>query len=141
MLCASTKLPCVLKGVLSVTDAKKAAEAGAAAILLSHHKGEIVNAVPPLYVLPEIKAAVGDKLKIFVDCGILNGVDAYKALAFGADGVCVARTLIKPYMEKGADGVYERLNVLNSELRCVMSRTGTPDTKHFDATTLRKRDF
>lgn len=141
MLCASTKLPCVLKGVLSVTDAKKAAEAGAAAVLLSHHKGEIVNAVPPLYVLPEIKAAVGDKIKIFVDCGILSGADVYKALALGADGVCVARKLVRPYMEKGADGVYDQLTELNNELRCIMGRTCTPDTKHFDASTIRKRDF
>ena len=141
LLCESTKLPCILKGVLSVSDAKKAAEAGAAAVLLSHHKGEIENAVPPLFVLPEIKEAVGDKIKIFVDCGIVSGIDAYKALALGADGVCVARKLVKPYMEKGADGVYEQLTEQNNELKCIMGRTGTLDVKHFDPTTLRKRNF
>jgi isopentenyl diphosphate isomerase/L-lactate dehydrogenase-like FMN-dependent dehydrogenase len=141
MLVSSTKLPCIVKGVLSVQDAKKCVEAGAAAILLSHHKGEIPCAVPPLYVLPEIRQAVGDKIKIFVDCGITSGIDAFKALALGADGVCVARNLVKPYMKEGADGVQRRLGELNDELRCVMSRTCTFDTKSFDPTTVRKKNW
>ncbi|MCC8105638.1 MAG: alpha-hydroxy-acid oxidizing protein [Clostridiales bacterium] len=141
MFVQSTRLPFIAKGVLSVQDAKVCAEAGVAAILLSHHKGEIVDAVPPLYVLPEIKAAVGDKMKIFVDCGITSGIDAYKALALGADAVCVARNLVKPYMKEGAPGVENRLRELNAELRGIMSRTCTLDTAHFDPTTLRKKDW
>jgi len=141
MLVASTSLPCIVKGVLSVQDAVKCVEAGAAAILLSHHKGEMPDAVPPLYVLPEIKAAVGDKIKIFVDCGITSGIDAFKAMALGADGVAVARNLVKPYMTEGADGVEKRLLQLNNELRACMSRTGTADVNSFDATTVRKKNF
>lgn len=141
LFCDSTKLPCIIKGVLSVTDAVKCVEAGAKAILLSHHKGEIPDAVPPLYVLPEIRKAVGDRIKIWVDCGITSGIDAYKALALGADSVCVARNLVKPYMTEGASGVHKRLNELNSELRCVMSRTCTKDLKSMDPTTLRKKDW
>lgn len=141
MLISSTRLPFIVKGVLSITDAVKSVEAGAAAILLSHHKGEMPDAVPPLYVLPEIKAAVGDRVKIFVDCGITSGIDAYKALALGADAVCVARDLVKPYMKDGAAGVAGRLNELNMELRTVMGRTATPDTKSFDSSTVRKKNW
>lgn len=141
MYVKASKLPFIAKGVLSVQDAVKCADAGAAAILLSHHKGEIPDAVPPLYVLPEIKAAVGDRIKIFVDCGITSGIDAYKALALGADGVCVARNLIKPYAKDGAAGVERRLRELTAELRCVMSRTCTLDTSHFDPSTLRKKTW
>lgn len=137
MFCASTKLPCIVKGVLSIRDAVKAADAGAAAILISHHKGEIPDAVPPLFVLPEIKAAVGDRVKIFVDCGITSGIDAFKALAFGADAVCVARTLVPGYTKEGAAGVEKRLRQLTGELRGVMARTGACDLKHIDPTTVR----
>lgn len=141
LFCSSTSLPCVVKGVLSVTDAEKCVEAGAAAILLSHHKGEIPCAVPPLFVLPEIKKAVGEKLKVWVDCGITSGIDAYKALALGADGVCVARNLVKPYMQEGAEGVHRRLKELTAQLRCVMSRTCTPNLEEMDPTTLRKKNW
>jgi isopentenyl diphosphate isomerase/L-lactate dehydrogenase-like FMN-dependent dehydrogenase len=141
MLVASTKLPCIIKGVLSVQDAKKCVDAGVDAILLSHHKGEIPCAVPPLYVLPEIRTAVGNRIKIFVDCGITSGIDAFKALALGADGVCVARNLIRPYMQEGAEGVERRLHELNDELRCIMSRTCTYDTHCFDPSTVRKKNW
>ncbi|MCM1037777.1 MAG: alpha-hydroxy-acid oxidizing protein [Ruminococcus sp.] len=141
MFCDATTLPCIVKGVLSVTDAQKCVKAGAAAILLSHHKGEIPCAVPPLYVLPEIRKAVGNQIKIWVDCGITSGIDAYKALALGADGVCVARNLVKPYMQEGAEGVHRRLQELTAELRCIMSRTCTPDLASMDPTTLRKKNW
>lgn len=141
MFCESTTLPFIVKGVLSIQDARKCVEAGAAAILISHHKGEIPCAVPPLYVLPEIRGAVGDKIKIWVDCGITSGIDAYKALALGADGVCVARNLVKPYIKEGAEGVQHRLQELTAELRCIMSRTCTPNLASMDPTTLRKKNW
>ena len=85
-----SKLPFVAKGVLSVQDALKAKEAGCAAIVVSHHHGRLPFAIAPLQVLPLIKDALGDSdMKIFVDCGMDTGYDAYKALALGADGVSV----------------------------------------------------
>ena len=141
MFIRSTKLPCIVKGVLSVSDAEKAADAGAAAIILSHHKGELPNAVPPLYVLPEIKAMLKDRIKIFVDCGIVSGLDAFKALAFGADAVCVARTLVQPYMKQGAAGVEARLRQLTGELRAVMARTGAGGLETIDASCIRMKTW
>lgn len=141
MFCHATKLPCIVKGVLSISDAVKAAGAGAAAILLSHHKGELPDAVPPLFVLPEIKAAVGDRVKIFVDCGITSGLDAFKALALGADAVCVARSLVQPYMKQGAPGVESRLRQLSGELRGALARTGSRDIRSIDPTVIRRKTW
>ena len=138
---ASSELPCILKGVLSISDAKKAVEAGAKGILISHHKGEVPCAVPPAYVLPEIKAAVGGRISVLADCGIISGLDAYKVLARGAESVCVARALLADYRKEGAEGIVRRLNQINDELRCAMARTGTVDTRSFDITTLRKIDW
>lgn len=140
-ICSATKLPCIVKGVLSISDAEKCADAGAAAILISHHKGELPCAIPPLAVLPEIKAAVGDRVKILVDCGITSGLDAFKVLAKGADAVCVARTLVPGYREEGAAGIVAKMNQLTSELRGAMARTSTPDVLHFDPSTVRKKDW
>lgn len=138
MFAESTRLPFIAKGVLSVRDARLCVEAGARGLLLSHHKGEYRFAVPPLMVLPEIRAAVGPDIRIFVDCGIQSGMDAFKALALGADGVCVARPFMKPFAEKGAAGVQERLEQMTKELAGVMARTCSPDIGSIDPTVIRK---
>lgn len=137
----STKLPFVIKGILSVQDAVKAAELGAKGIIVSHHHGIMDYAVPPLMILPEIVSAVGGKLTIFVDCGIESGADAFKALALGADAVCVGRAIMPPLKEKGADGVCEKLKLIDCQLRYIMSRTGAADTAHIDGSVIRRRLF
>ena len=72
----STELPFFVKGVLSAKEAKKSAELGAKAIIVSHHHGRLPYAVPPMMVLPEIKTALeGTGVKIIVDCGISSGAD------------------------------------------------------------------
>ncbi|MDR3265549.1 MAG: alpha-hydroxy-acid oxidizing protein, partial [Synergistaceae bacterium] len=86
----ATKLPFILKGILSEQDAKKALEAGAGGIVVSHHGGSVIDyAVPPLKILPRIVKVIGGKIPIFVDCGIVRGMDAFKALAPGATAVSV----------------------------------------------------
>lgn len=121
---AAEGTPFVVKGILSVEDAEKCAEIGAAGIVVSHHHGIMPYSVPPLRVLPEIRRAVGGKMKIFVDCGIESGADVYKALALGADAVCVGRALMDPLKEKGPEGVAETIGRLNGELAALMARTG-----------------
>ena len=122
---ASTKLPFVIKGVLSVEDAVKCADIGAKAIIVSHHHGRLPYAAPPLLVLPEIKEALkGKGVKIIVDCGISTGADVYKALALGADAAAVGRSML-PYLEKeGTAGVSKYLTEVGKELRFIMSCTG-----------------
>lgn len=132
-----SKLPFVAKGVLSVQDALKAKEARCTAIVVSHHHGRLPFAIAPLQVLPLIKDALGDSdMKIFVDCGMDTGYDAYKALALGADGVSVGRGILSPLLKEGKDGVVKKMKKMNEELQEMMMYTGVKDVKHFDKTVL-----
>ncbi len=120
---ASTKLPFIVKGVLSVQDAEKCLEMGAAGIIVSHHHGIMNNAIPPLLVLSDIKEAVGDRMTILVDCCVESGMDVFKALALGADAVCVGRAIMGPLKENGAEGVRDKMIAMSNELKAVMERT------------------
>jgi len=122
--------PLVMKGILSVEDALLCKEAGVSAIVLSHHHGIYPFAVPPIMVLPEIRAAVGKDMTILVDCMIKDGYDAMKALALGADGVLVARALMKPVNTAGEEGVFDFFNEINDQLRGIMARCGISDMQH-----------
>ena len=135
---AATSLPFVVKGVLSVRDAEKCANAGAKAIVVSHHHGIMKYAVPPLYVLPEIRSAVGKDMQIFVDCGVENGYDVFKALALGADAVCIGRAIMPSLHDKGAQGVYEKVLQTTGELKAMMSRTGSKNLREIDPSVLRR---
>ena len=133
----STKLPFVVKGVLSVADAVKCKEIGVKAIIVSHHHGRLPYAVPPMMMLPEIKEALaGSGVEIFLDCGISTGADVYKALALGADAVAVGRSML-PHLEKGGvPGVVKFLNNVADELRYIMSSTGFSKVSEIDDSAL-----
>ena len=135
---ASTKLPFVVKGVLSVADAVKCADAGAKAIIVSHHHGRLPYAVPPMMVLPEIKKALASRnVQIFVDCGIASGADVFKALALGADAAAVGRSMLPPLEKEGVPGVTIFIKSVTDELRFIMSSTGFTHTKDIDDSILR----
>lgn len=136
----ASKVPFIVKGVLSASDAEKCVEAGAAAILVSHHHGIMDCMVPPLMVLPEIVKAVDGQVKIIVDCGIECGLDVFKCLALGADGVGIGRALMDP-LKDGAKGVTEKINAINRELMTVMARTGAKSIKDIDPSVIRFRTF
>lgn len=134
----STDLPFVIKGVLSVADARKAMEIGAAGIVVSHHGGRLACAIPPLVVLPEIVAAVDGKIPVFVDCGITSGFDAYKALALGATAVSVGTHLIPYIKQGGAESVADKMKLMTEELKGAMAYTGVKDMASFDPTVIHK---
>lgn len=119
-----TPLPFIIKGVLSVSDAQKCMKAGCKGIVVSHHHGREPYCVPPLMILPKICEVVGDTMDIFVDCGIDDGYDAFKALALGAKAVNVGRAIATPFRNKGAVGVKEYVDTMNNQLRSTMARTG-----------------
>ncbi len=121
---SATKLPFIVKGVLSVTDAKKCVDMGAKGIVVSHHHGILNYCVPPLMVLPDIAAAVKGEISIFVDCGIINGYDVFKALALGADAVCAGRVLMDSLKIDGEKGVELKIKSMTNELLGIMARTG-----------------
>lgn len=136
-LISLTNLPFIIKGVLSVEDALKAAEAGADAIIVSHHHGRLPYAIPPMLILPEIKKALKDTgIHIFLDCCIASGADIYKALALGADGVAIGRVMMKPLEESGVEGVKALIKRLNDELIFCMASTGFGDVASIDASCL-----
>lgn len=128
----STRLPFFIKGALSVQDALRCRDIGAAGLILSHHNGLMRYAVPPVMILPEIRRAVGRDLILVADGGIESGFDAFKALARGADAVTMGKALMGPLKEQGADGVREALKKASGQLQAMMIRTGTKDLKHMD---------
>lgn len=134
----ATKLPFVVKGVLSVKDAEKCLEAGVKGIVVSHHHGIIDYAVPPLMILPEIVRVVQKQIPVFVDCGIESESDVFKALALGADAVCVGRALMGPLQVNGAEGVQEKIASLTEELAGIMARTGASDLSQIDPSVIWK---
>ena len=131
-------LPFIVKGVLSVSDALKCAEAGAKGIVISHHRGRMPFAIPPLMVLPEIKKALGDDcgMELFVDCGISSGADAYKALAMGAKAVSVGRAIMPGLASEGTEGVKKYVTAMNQELATIMGYTGVSTVNDFAPDTL-----
>lgn len=141
MLVKATKLPFIVKGVLSVTDAIKCAEAGVKGIVVSHHHGIIDYAIPPLMILPEIVRAVGSKMKIFVDCGIESGYDVFKAIALGADAACVGRAILGPLGDGCADAACKWIEAETAVLAGIMARTGSATLKSIDASLLHKKQF
>lgn len=130
---AAEGIPFVIKGVLSREDAEKCMEIGASGIVVSHHHGIMPYSLPPAMALPEIKKAVGDTMTVFADCGVENGVDAFKLLAMGADAVCLGRLLMDPLKENGAAGVADKVNAVTAELRSIMARTGYHSVKEVDS--------
>ena len=133
-------VPFIVKGVLSPKDAEKCAKAGCAGLVVSHHHGMVQYAVPPLMVLPDIVSAVGREMPVFIDCGIVSGMDAYKCLALGAKAVSVGRHLM-PLLKDGPEAVAKRIYEMNAELAGLMARTGVESLDDMDPTVIHRRNF
>jgi isopentenyl diphosphate isomerase/L-lactate dehydrogenase-like FMN-dependent dehydrogenase len=124
-LISQAKLPFIIKGVLSISDAKKAVQLGASAIVVSNHgSGSIDFTVPAMIALPPIVDSVGDKLTVLVDTGFKTGNDVLKALAFGAKGIGFAGSMLLAWGADGSDGVELLINQITAELRRTMAATG-----------------
>lgn len=136
----AAKVPFIVKGVLSPRDAEACAKSGCSGIVISHHHGMVQYSVPPLMVLPDIRSAVGNDVEIFIDCGIVSGMDAYKCLALGAKAVSVGRHLM-PYLKHGAEAVSARIDEMTSELAGIMARTGVRSLDDMDPTVIHGRAF
>lgn len=118
-------MPFVLKGVMTAKGAEKAAEAGCRAIVVSTHGGRVLPSAPATCsVLPEIRAAVGNSLKIIVDGGIRSGADVFKALALGADAAMIGRPFTIAAHGGGAEGVAVYAGYIGEQLRNVMLMCG-----------------
>ena len=121
--CGTT--PFIVKGIMTVKGALKAKEAGAAAIVVSNHGGRVLDQCPATAeVLREIKTAVGDSMKIFVDGGIRSGTDVFKALALGADAVIIARPFVTAVYGAEEEGVKAYVEKIGAELEDTMAMCG-----------------
>ncbi|MBO4884391.1 MAG: alpha-hydroxy-acid oxidizing protein [Clostridia bacterium] len=130
-LCRASKLPLIVKGVLSAWDAERCLSAGARGLVLSHHNNRIEYALPPLALLPEIAGMAGGT-PLFVDCEIQTGMDAFKALALGAKGVCIGRPLMTAIRENPETGARDYLVRARGQLAKAMAFTGSSDLGHID---------
>jgi isopentenyl diphosphate isomerase/L-lactate dehydrogenase-like FMN-dependent dehydrogenase len=128
----ATKLPFIVKGVLSEQDTYKCLDAGVRGILVSHHHGMVDYALPPLRILPRIVRIVRKQIPIFVDCGVNRGLDAFKSLALGASAVCLGRVIMPPLAEEGAEGVRKLVETITHELKWAMAVTCSPDIGSID---------
>lgn len=129
----STKLPFILKGIMTPDEAELAAEAGAAAIVVSNHGGRVLDETPGTAdVLPEIAESVKGKVKILVDGGIRNGTDILKMLALGADAVLIGRPFVTASFGGQREGVKTYIDNLKSELKSAMILTGCSNIKNIN---------
>ncbi|TEB08883.1 alpha-hydroxy-acid oxidizing protein [Pelotomaculum propionicicum] len=121
----STRLPFILKGIMTVDEAEAAVEIGASAIVVSNHGGRILDHTPgAAEVLPGIVKAVGKNITVLADGGVRSGTDALKLLALGAYAVLVGRPLITGAFGGGAEGVKFILSMMTAELTQSMILTG-----------------
>lgn len=121
----STRLPFLLKGIMTVKGALKALEAGAYGIVVSNHGGRVLDHTPAtVEVLPEIVKAVKGKMKILIDGGIRSGLDVLKVLALGADAVLIGRPYAVAAYGGGAEGVAAYTKKIGAELAEGMVMTG-----------------
>jgi len=115
----------ILKGVLDEDDARRAADFGADAIIVSNHGGrQLDGAVSAISMLPRIARAVGHQTEVFMDSGIRSGQDVLKALALGAKGVFIGRSYIYGLGAMGQAGVTKALEVIHNELDVSMALCG-----------------
>jgi len=118
-------VPFIIKGIMTRRGALKAKDAGAAAIVVSNHGGRVLDQCPATAeVLEDIVEAVGGRMKILVDGGLRSGVDVFKALAMGADGVLLARPFVTAVYGGEAEGVQAYINKIGGELEDTMRMCG-----------------
>ncbi len=118
----------VIKGILDPEDAKRAADMGAEAIVVSNHGGRQLDGVPgTITALPRIADAVRDRVEVLFDGGIRSGLDVLKALALGAHGCLIGRAYLYGLAAMGEAGVAKTLSLMAEELRIGMSLTGVRD--------------
>lgn len=126
-------MPLVLKGILRPDDAVRAADAGAAGVVVSNHGGRQLDTVlSGADALPGVVDAVGDRVDVLVDGGIRRGWDVAKALALGADAVLVGRPLLWGLARGGQAGTQAVLEQLLAEFDNTLALLGCPNARDLD---------
>jgi len=119
--------PIVVKGVLTGDDARRAADAGAAAVVVSNHGGRQLDTVAPtLRALPEVVEAVGHRIEVLLDGGIRRGSDIVKAVILGARAVLIGRAYGYGLGAAGGPGVARAIEILRSDVVRTLKLLGCP---------------
>jgi len=136
----TTRLPIVIKGILTHEDAERSVENGASAIIVSNHGGRQLDHVgATIEALPEVAAAVRGRIPVLVDGGFRRGTDILKALALGATAICIARPYLYGLAAFGQPGVERVIELLRTELALDMALAGVPNLAAIDRSLVRVR--
>ncbi|CAN4089149.1 unnamed protein product [Withania somnifera] len=120
-----TKLPILVKGILTSEDAIKAIAAGVAGIIVSNHGAPQLDYAPAtISVLEEAVQAVQGKVPVYFDGGVRRGTDIFKALALGAKAILIGRAVVYGLAAKGEGGVKQVIQMLKNELELTMALSG-----------------
>jgi lactate 2-monooxygenase len=131
--------PIVLKGIQHIDDARRATDVGMDGIIVSNHGGRQVDgAVAALDMLPEITAAVGDRLDVLFDSGVRTGADIVKALALGAKAVLLGRPYVYGLGLSGEDGVRHVVRSILADLDLTLGLSGNRTPADLSPDTLRR---
>jgi isopentenyl diphosphate isomerase/L-lactate dehydrogenase-like FMN-dependent dehydrogenase len=133
--------PIAVKGIQTVDDARRAVDAGAAAVVVSNHGGRQLDGVPgSLRLLPGVVEAVGTQCEVLFDGGIRRGSDIVKALCLGAKAVLVGRAYAYGMAAAGDAGVDRAMEILRSDLVRTLKLLGCTSVRDLDASYVRLRD-
>jgi 4-hydroxymandelate oxidase len=136
----ATKLPVIVKGILTREDAERCVVNGASAIIVSNHGGRQLDHVgATIEALPEVVSGVSGRIPVLVDGGFRRGTDILKALALGAKAVCIARPYLYGLAAFGQPGVERVIELLRTELALDMALAGVPDLAMVDRSLVRIR--
>jgi isopentenyl diphosphate isomerase/L-lactate dehydrogenase-like FMN-dependent dehydrogenase len=125
--------PVIVKGVISVEDARRAVGHGASAIVVSNHGGNALDGTPAtLRMLPSIVDAVGDEVEVLMDSGVRRGADVVKAVALGARAVLLGRAALWSHASGGSAGVSQMLEVFRRNIEEVLALLGCPSVHDLD---------
>jgi L-lactate dehydrogenase (cytochrome) len=125
--------PIVVKGVHTGEDAKRAADEGANAVVVSNHGGRQLDGVAPtLRALPEVVGAVEGRIEVLLDGGVRRGSDIAKALCLGARAVLVGRAYAYGLGAAGGAGVGRAIDILRSDLVRTLKLLGCASAADLD---------
>ena len=134
------KGPIVVKGIQSVEDAKAVAKLGVQGIILSNHGGRQFDRGPvPLEILPDVVKAVGNEVEVYIDGGVMSGLDALGAIALGAKAVFIGRAYLYGAMANGEAGVDRVIEIMRREFENGMALTGSTNISEVRKTGARIR--
>ena len=124
----------IIKGILSIDDARQAVDFGADGIVLSNHGGRQLDHTPAtIDILPEFVTVVGDKCDIIIDGGIRRGTDIIKAIALGAKACMIGRPYLYGLAADGQSGAGKAIDLLQSEIYKSMQLLGCQSIQDLDA--------